>query len=339
MKKKVGIFVGENGHWGFFREIFANLSTTYQTTVFQPPTYTLPLLSGRLNRWSYAQQMRALLQRTDVCFFEWASELLKAASHLPASHRPLVARLHSYEIYVWAPQIQWEAVDRIIFVSHYVRRKFLAQFPEQASKTCVIYNGVDLTRFQPPPVRDFRFTIGMLCNIHPVKRIYETIFTIANLKRLGYQPHLHIAGGKWPGGHFDDYYAAIERLIDKLDVREEVTLHGPTSTPERWLQEIDIFLSNSYWEGQQVALLEAMATGCYTLSHFWDGAEDILPAECLFGAETELQQKLIAYAELPAGEKQQRCAQLRALARDQFDIRTTTQAIRNVIEEVSSRSQ
>lgn len=336
MKKKVGIFVGENGHWGFFREIFENLNASYQTAVFQPPSYNVPFFGGRLNRFSYEQQMRTLLQGTDVCFFEWASELLKNASRI-TKRRPIVTRLHSYEVYVWAPQIQWNAVDRIIFVSSYVRQKFLEQFPQEAAKSCVIHNGVNLERFQPPTSRDFAFNIGMLCNIHPVKRVYETIFTIAELKRLGYTPHLHIAGSKWPGGHFDDYYTAIERLIIKLGVQEQVTLYGPTRTPERWLQEIDIFLSNSYWEGQQVALLEAMAAGCYALSHFWDGVEDILPPEALFGPEAELQQKLITYAELPAAEKQQRRDQMRAQACERFDLRQTTKAISLVLDEVSSQ--
>jgi hypothetical protein len=41
---KLGIFVGENGHWGFFREIFADFKHRYQTDLFQPKTYDVPLL-------------------------------------------------------------------------------------------------------------------------------------------------------------------------------------------------------------------------------------------------------------------------------------------------------
>lgn len=335
----IGVFVGENGHWGFFREIFADLQQQYQTRLFQPKHYAVPLLYGRLNRWAYTGQMRALLKQSDLCFFEWASELLKAATRLD-KRAPIVTRLHSYEVHVWAPQIQWAQVDRIIFVSHYIRQKFLEQFPHAAAKTTVIYNGVDLARFQPANRRREaakRVDIGMLCNVHPVKRIYETLFTIAKVKRAGYQPHLHVAGGKWPGGYFDGYHVAIERLIEKLGLQENVTLYGHVTETAAWLQTIDIFLSNSYWEGQSVALLEAMASGCYCLSHFWDGAEDVLPAAALFGFDDELCEKVIAYAEASTCEKSQQRQQMRQIACDKFDLRQITQAIHQVLEETMSQ--
>ncbi|MCE7988511.1 MAG: glycosyltransferase [Caldilinea sp. CFX5] len=333
---KLGIFVGENGHWGFFREIFADFQQHYQTDLFQPKTFGIPLLYGRLNRWAYDGQIRSMLKHNDVCFFEWASELLKPASYIDR-HAPIVTRLHSYEVHVWAPQIHWENVDRIVFVSHYIRQKFLEQFPDQANKTTVIYNGVNLSRFQPPDRCDFRFNIGMLCSFHPVKRIYEAVITIAKLKQAGYNPHLHIAGGKWPGGHFDGYHIAIERLIEKLALADNVTLYGHVQGTEAWLQTIDVFLSNSYWEGQSVSLLEAMASGCYCLSHFWDGIEDVLPAECIFGLDDELHEKLITYAELPAAEKCRRRTQMRQIAAEKFDLRRTTQALHEVIESAVSK--
>ena len=313
---KLGIFVGENGHWGFFREIFADFQHRYQTDLFQPKTYEVPLLYGRLNRWAYEGQIRSLLKHNDVCFFEWASELLKPASYMD-KHAPIVTRLHSYEVHVWAPQIHWEHVDRIVFVSNYIRQKFLEQFPDQVDKTTVIYNGVNLSRFQPPDYRDFSFNIGMLCNFHPVKRIYEAVITIAKLKQAGYNPHLHIAGGKWPGGHFDGYYIAIERLIEKLRLADNITLYGHVKETEAWLQTI--------------------ASGCYCLSHFWDGIEDVLPDECVFGLDDELEKKLIAYAELPAAEKCRRRTQMRQIAAEKFDIRQATQALHHVIESAMTK--
>ncbi|MEZ4622846.1 MAG: glycosyltransferase family 4 protein [Caldilineaceae bacterium] len=116
--------------------------------------------------------------------------------------------------------------------------------------------------------------------------------------------HLHIAGGKDPSRHYDGYYIAIQRAIEKLALQNNVTLHGHVTDTERWLREMDIFISNSYWEGQSVALLEAMASGCYCLAHFWDGSEDILPAECVYSSNDDLADKLIAYADLSAMAKE-----------------------------------
>ncbi|MCB0109699.1 MAG: glycosyltransferase family 4 protein [Caldilineaceae bacterium] len=329
---KVGVLVGEHGHWGFFKEIYADFQRQYATQLFVEKTYNLPLLYGRLNRWAYHSQIRSLLAHSDACFFEWASELLVPASFM-TKRCPIITRLHSYEVNVWAPQVNWENVDRIIFVSHYIRKKFLEVYGAQEEKTCVINNGVDLQRFAPTVNKPFAFNIGMMGTILPVKRIYEALFTIAELVGRGYRPHLHVAGGKDRSGHYEGYHIAILRAIEKLKLRDYVTMHGHVTDTERWLREMDIYLSNSYWEGQSVALLEAMASGCYALSHFWDGSEDILPAAQLYGRDHELVEKLIAYSQLSATEKEDRRQQMRAIACQHYDIRETSQQIRQIIDE------
>ncbi len=332
---RLGVFVGEHGHWGFFREIYADLKANYETQLFTAQNYQVPLLHGRLNRWARTQQIRNLLGKNDACFFEWASELLVPASHMP-KRCPIITRLHSYEVNVWAPQINWDHVDCIIFVSNEIRRRFVETHAAHAAKTVVINNGVDLERFYPTPAKPFAFTIGILGTILPIKRVYEAIFTIATLRDRGYHPHLHIGGDKEPGGYHDDYYIAVQRLIEKLQLQSHVTMHGHVDQPQQWLRNIDIYLSNSYWEGQSVALLEAMASGCYALAHFWDGSEDILPERCIYAGDADLANRLIAYAELPAAAKEQQRTEMRALACAHYDMRNTADQIRRVIDATSS---
>lgn len=328
---KVGLLVGEHGHWGFFKEIYADLQHHYTTELFVEKTYNLPLLYGRLNRWAYQHQIRSMLKQNDACFFEWASELLVPASFME-KRCPIITRLHSYEVNVWAQQVNWANVDRIIFVSHYIRSKFLETHGEYEAKTCVINNGVDLERFTPIANKPFAFNIGIMGTILPVKRIYEALFTIADLVDRGYRPHLHVAGGKDRSGHYEGYHIAILRAIEKLKLQDYVTMHGHVSDTERWLREMDIYLSNSYWEGQSVALLEAMASGCYALSHFWDGSEDVLPEANRYGREQELLDKLIGYSELPAEQKERKRQEMRSLACKHYDIHETARQICEVID-------
>lgn len=329
---KLGVFVGEHGHWGFFKEIYAALSSAYQTQLFEEKIYQVPLLYGRLNRWVYQRQIRSLVENNDACFFEWASELLVPASMLP-KRAPIITRLHSYEVNVWAPQVNWDNVDRIIFVSNYIRQQFLANHREHEAKTCVINNGVDLERFTPVANKPFEFNIGILGTILPVKRVYEAVFTIATLREQGYRPHLHIGGGKAAGGYHDDYYIAVKNLIHKLDLHDYVTMYDHVAEPEHWLRRIDIYISNSYWEGQSVALLEAMASGCYAIAHFWNGSDDILPQAAIYSSDGDLVHKLIAYAELSAAEKETRREQMRALACEHYDMRKVIQQIKHTIDE------
>lgn len=328
---KLGILVGED-KWTFFRDIYDDLASHYQTDIYESKTYNTPLLYGRLNRWAFRQRIRSVLRHNDICFFEWASELLVAASHMP-KRCAIVTRLHSFEMYEWAHRINWEAVDRVILVSKAMQQIYAALYPQHAEKTRVVYSGKRLDTFKPLP-RQFSGNIGMLCNLTPIKRVYELILTLHELKQRGCQLHLHLGGEPRKGGEDQRYYASMQRAVEKLGLQEQVTFYGYVPDPENWLRRIDIYISNSFWEGQQVALIEAMATGCYCLSHFWAGAEEVLPSEFLFSTESVLQQKIIEYCEMPEEDKMEHQARMRRIAEEKFDIEFTISTTREIIDEL-----
>lgn len=317
-RPKLGVFVGEEGNWSFFTELFEGLKRDFDPIVHETREVRVPLLRGRLNRWAFPRQIEAVLRRSDVAFFEWSSELLVPASRMP-KYCPIVTRLHSYELFHWAPLIEWGAVDRIIVTSKAIQEKFCAQYSDHADRTVLIYNGRPLDHFRPAE-REFEFKIGMLCSLKPRKRVYEMILALADLHREGLEPQLHVAGGRLHGYDNNLYYAALHRLVEKLGLAEFVTFHGHVDGTADWLRGMDIFISNSFWEGQQHALIEAMASGCHCLSHFWDGVEEMLPADNIYAGDRELVRKLMEYAELPCEEKEQRRARMRELAVTHFDL-------------------
>ena len=212
--KKIGVFVGEE-MWTFFNEIYNDLNARYQTEVYKEKIYNTPLLYGRLNRWVFNRQLRSMLRRNDICFFVWASELLMHASHMP-KQCAIVTRLHSFELYEWAPKINWDAVDKIILISHAMQRQFVTLYPDQQHKTEVVYNGRSLDAFSPPDKKDFTFRLGMLCHIKPIKRIYEVILMLYELRQKGYKATLSIAGEAQSAGDLR-YQAAIHRLVKGLN--------------------------------------------------------------------------------------------------------------------------
>jgi len=330
--KRIGILVGEKGDWRFFNDIYEDIKAHYETVVHTPKTYNFPLLHGRLNRWSFSHEIHKVLQKSDVSFFEWASELLVPASHMP-KYGPIITRLHSYELYAWAPDVNWDNVDKIILVSKAMQEKFNDLYPGHAHKTEVVYNAKPLDKFKPAK-RDFGHNLGMLCEINPRKRIYEIILMTYDLIQRGYNIYLHIGGARKHAPDCDEYYVALHRLINKLGIADNVTFYDHITDTVSWLQKMDIFISNSYWEGHQVALIEAMATGCYSLSHFWDGAEEVLPAENIYSLETELAEKIIEYFNLPDNEKLKRTEQMRKLANEKYDSTEQHVRIRRIIEEV-----
>lgn len=327
---KLGVAIEET--WAFFREIYADLQAHYQVSLYENKTTRLPLLTNRVNRYYYQQGLQNLLQKNDVVFFEWASELLIAATQLPKSCG-IVARLHRYEMYRWIDKVNWEKVDHLILVTEAKRSEFLRRVPQMAARVSVIPEAVSLERFTPL-AKPFSGDIGTLCSLIPRKRVYELILAFAELRKVYPAVRLHIAGPERE--IFAEYAQALYRLTQRLDLEEQVIFYGRVDEPENWYRKLDIFISNSYSEGLQVALLEAMASGVFSLSHHWEGAEEILPAEQLYFSERELIERIGQYMRLAEAQQAQAKADMVGLVAGKSDIQFTTQAIRQVIDQVGA---
>jgi glycosyltransferase involved in cell wall biosynthesis len=327
---KLGVAIEET--WDFFHEVYADLSAHHQTSLFRRPELHLPILNGRLTAYRFRRDMQQFLRSHDVVFFEWASELLAAASHAPKTCG-IVTRLHRYEMYRWADRINWAAVDRVILVSDAKSQEFSTSFPEHAHKVVVIPEAVSLERFKTVE-KAYGRDLGILCHLKPRKRVYELVLTFYELlqQRPGF--HLHIGGGRAAG--FDDYYDAVVQLVDRLGLRDAVTFYGHVDKPEHWYPRIDVFISNGYSEGLQVSPMEAMATGRYCLSHQWDGAEELLPESNLFYTNTQLKDLILKYDGLPLSGKTAEVKRLRDRVCERFDVDRTKLRIRQVIEEAAA---
>ena len=86
---------------------------------------------------------------------------------------------------------------------------------------------------------------------------------------------------------------------------------------------------------QQGALIEAMASGCFCLSHFWDGAEEVLPEGSLYATDAELEHKILEHCGQSDAERRSRTERMRAIACEKFDIEDTKQRIRSILEELT----
>ena len=329
---RVGVAIEET--WSFFTEIFEDLRANHETTLFKRRKINFPWLQPWLTNYQFHKDIERLLTENDVVFFEWASELLAYASRLPKSCG-IVTRLHRYELYHWADQIHWDAVDRIIVVSQAKKDEFTRRFPEQGDKLVVIPEAVSLSKFDLHE-KPFGGDLGILCRLTPRKRVYELIlaFYELNQRESGYT--LHIGGGRHP--RFGDYYQALRQLVIELKLEDRVIFYGDITHAPEWYSKIDIFISNSYSEGLQVSPMEAIASGCYCLSHRWGGAEELLPEENLYYTEQELISKILDYAQASPEIQKARRQKLVYKLHDCFDMEKVKVQIRSVIEEVGERA-
>jgi len=326
---RLGVAIQET--WGFFNEIFADFQKRYDVNVFKSRTWQLPIFHDRVNQFLYRQDLKRFMENNDVVFFEWASELLVAASHSPKVSG-IVTRLHRYEMYQWVNRVNWDAVDRIILVSRAKKEEFIARFPSQADKIVVSSPSTSLEKFILQP-KTFNGDIGILCHLTPRKRVYDLILTFYELLQKKNDLHLHIAGGMDPA--FEDYYYALQTVVSDLGLQKKITFYGNVADTWNWYHGIDIFISNSYSEGLQVAPMEAMASGCYCLAHHWRGADELLPDSNLFYTGDELKMLILQYCNMSDAEMIEKRAQMREIAQKRFDINQTIKTIEQSINEVA----
>ena len=185
-----------------------------------------------------------------------------------------------------------------------------------------------------PQPKSFNGDIGILCHLTPRKRVYELILVFYELLQQKKDLHLHIGGGMDPA--FEDYFYALKSVVVDLGIQEKVTFYGNVDDTCNWYHKIDIFISNSYSEGLQVAPMEAMASGCYCLSHHWRGADELLPQEYLYFTDSELKKKILRYVDMDEFEKNDQKKYMRSIAEDRFDIAQTIKVIAQAVDDVAA---
>ena len=314
----------------FIQPIVASLEKRDDVSHFAPSFIRIPLVGTRVNELLLKAQLRAFLRQHDLVFFEWAGPLAAQASHIRSGAVKIV-RAHRTEIFSMLDKFNWLGIDRVVFVSEAMRSRFAGAFPEHKDKAIVVNTGADMRRFAPRP-HEFSWRIGMLGNLTPRKRVYEVICALSELP-ADIPWNLAVAGAPIEGSL--DYWDALQGIVLELGIEKHVEFAGEIIETPTWLQQRDIFISASFSEGQQLSLIEAMASGCYCLSHCWDGSEEILPRENIFTTDSDLRKKLIDYASWSSGRKEEAQVGMRRIAESRFDESMVVRSIGNMVEELA----
>jgi glycosyltransferase involved in cell wall biosynthesis len=328
---RIGIVVAQD-YWLHFQDIYSEFNRIYQTSVFKQRKWPYQLMSSRINRFLLNLGLKRFMQNNDVTFFEWSEHQFVTATHLPKSSI-IATRLHSHELWDFAPQANWENVGLVILVSHAMQRKFLELFPGMESRTRIVHNGVSIHKYSPTNSA-FKGRIGTLSRIEPYKRIEGLVIVLSILRKEGFDLFLDI-GGTSTEPRYQRYDYELKNLVKRLHLEPFVFFRGQISNTPEWFRSIDIFVTNSISEGMQVALLEAMASGCNCLSFNWDGVEEALPQKNIYFSENQLIEKIIAYVNEDEETKHQIKALMRDIVVEKFNIEERNQDIIRYIEAIN----
>ncbi|WP_029145942.1 glycosyltransferase [Microbacterium luticocti] len=124
----------------------------------------------------------------------------------------------------------------------------------------VVPHGVPAAASVTPPADRGPGRVVMLNRLAPGKRIDHAIRAFAGVVAEVPDARLDVYGS---GAE----HAALQRLIDELGLAAHVVLCGQTDDPGRVLDEASVLLFTSAFEGQGLAVVEALAHGCPVVAY------------------------------------------------------------------------
>ena len=229
-------------------------------------------------------QIEPALEKADIAWFEWCDELVLHASKLPiARERKILCRLHSYEAFTDYPaQVNWDAVDRVIFVSESIRAYATEKFGIVWEKTSVIPNGLPMENYRWR-ARAHGHKVAYAGYVNYKKGPMLLLHTFKAMHDLDGRYRLHIAGA------FQDERDILyfRQMIPLLGLQGSVAFDGWQEDLDAWLEDVDYILCTSVLESQNMSVMQAMAKGIKPIVHRFVGAGTIYPEDCLFNTIPE----------------------------------------------------
>ncbi len=145
--------------------------------------------------------------------------------------------------------------DHIICQSVYMQQDLVRHYNIPLDKTAVIYNAVQAVANPPVVVttqsKDRVFKLITVARLSPEKGI-ERLIHAAGLLSIPFQ-YFIIGDG--------DKREALQQLVNELQLKDKIFLLGEKADPFDGMENADLFLMGSYYEGFPNVLLEAGAHG------------------------------------------------------------------------------
>lgn len=153
--------------------------------------------------------------------------------------------------------------SQFVLVSGSCRRSFCETFPAYRDRAVSIENVIRSEAVRKrageaaPSIAKggSALLFGSVCRIEfRHKGLDRALRIFSSLKKRGYLFQWHIIGG---GADRQE----LDRLIEELDLRENVVLHGAKNNPLPYVKQFDVFLLPSRYEGKPMVVTEAQMLG------------------------------------------------------------------------------
>ncbi len=154
----------------------------------------------------------------------------------------------------WLDRFTLRAYQKIVCVSRATQTALETWQPQARAKLVTIENGIDLTKVNAPTAKNADSTPIILAvgRIAAQKNYGAALRAIAQLAGADFR--FQIAGQ-------DEMNGQMQELARELGIADHVEFLGYRGDVATLLQNADIFLLSSHWEGLSLAIVEAMAAG------------------------------------------------------------------------------
>jgi glycosyltransferase involved in cell wall biosynthesis len=169
-----------------------------------------------------------------------------------------------------------QITDRIICVCKSDYEKAITAKVASPSKTALVYNGIEIDKFLQPINKETsrkifdtaptEFIFGNVGRLHEQKGHQYLLKAFA---KVADRSRLLIIGD----GNLKD---ELVKLAEDLQISDRVTFLGARSDIYEFLSAINVFVMPSLWEGQPIALLEALAIGKPCIATSVDGIPEVI---------------------------------------------------------------
>lgn len=167
----------------------------------------------------------------------------------------------------------YQKMDKIVFVSEDVKKRFLELYAIKPEKCAVVYNLIDknaiLTSARSKSVIKKRFTICMVGRLNPQKRYDRAINVAKRLRNDGYDFDLWIIGE----GSLEE---SLKTMSHEYGMDDCVHFLGFKKPPYSYMKVSDIYLNTSEAEGFPLVNCEALCLGLPVVSTATSGPTELL---------------------------------------------------------------
>jgi len=164
-----------------------------------------------------------------------------------------------------------EKADRIIAVSHEMRRDLQRDLQIDEKKVQIIYNGIDTVEFQPCPEKRIPFRIVSVARLDPRKGLHFLIDAAQKLSLEFPQLTVHIVGD-------GEERQALARQITGYGLENKVILVGKKmgAALQEEYHQATLFVLPSLLESQGIVFMEAMACGLPVVGFDIGGVQEMI---------------------------------------------------------------